>query len=243
MSHSKKNVQPIPFNWNAHHDLKTIRLGYLKESFDETTDAVTKTNNQQTLDQMQALGFSLIPIKVPEWHMDSSGFGVEAAVFFDEFIRSGRDKQMTNPTRGASMRAARLVPAVEYLQSQRARSMMMAKLAEVTSEVNIYLAPADRSVTGADPDKPIAGRESEASDAHVSQGPTIRHFNMANVAGYPALAMPNGFNANGTHGSIILYGRPFTETKILAVGKAWQDASGFHLKHPDLAVLDSIATP
>ena len=237
------SVSDIPFNWNAHLDLKTIRLGYLKESFDETTDAVTKTNNRKTLDQMQSLGFNLIPINVPEWHMDSSGFGVEAAVFFDEFIRSGRDKQMTNPARAASMRTARLVPAVEYLQSQRARSMLMAKLAEATVEVDIYLAPADRSVTGADPDKPGAGRESDGSDAHAPQGPTIRHFNMANVAGYPALAMPNGFNANGTPGSIILYGRPFTETKILAVGKAWQDTSGFHLKHPDLAVLDSIATP
>ncbi len=237
------SVSDIPFNWNARLDLKTIRVGYLKESFDETKDSITVANNQKTLDQMHALGFQLVPVKVPEWTIDSSGFGVEAAAFFDEFIRSGQNRPMTNPARATSMRTARLVPAVEYLQSQRARSMLMAKLAEATSDVDVYLAPADRSVTGMDPDKPGAGRESEGSEAHVPQGPTIRHFNMANIAGYPALAMPNGFNADGTPGSIILYGRPFTETKILAVGKAWQDASGFHLKHPNLAALDSIPTP
>jgi Asp-tRNA(Asn)/Glu-tRNA(Gln) amidotransferase A subunit family amidase len=160
--------------------------------------------------------------------------GVESAAFFDEFIRTGRDKMMTNPSRGAGMRSARLVPAVEYLQSQRARAMMMAELAKATAEVDVYLAPADRSVTGADPDKPGAPGGGEAGTTRGPQGPTIRHFNMANLAGYPALAVPNGFTNEGTPGSIIFYGRPFMESQILALGKAYQDASDFHLKHPDL---------
>jgi Asp-tRNA(Asn)/Glu-tRNA(Gln) amidotransferase A subunit family amidase len=58
---------------------------------------------------------------------------------------------------------------------------------------------------------------------------------MANVAGYPALAVPNGFGESGSPGSITFYGRPFCETEILALGKAYQDAAGFHLKHPTLA--------
>jgi Asp-tRNA(Asn)/Glu-tRNA(Gln) amidotransferase A subunit family amidase len=57
--------------------------------------------------------------------------------------------------------------------------------------------------------------------------------------------MPNGFNDSGTPGSIIFYGRPFNETQILALGKAYQDATGFHLKHPDLDSQPSLqpATP
>ena len=230
------SISDIPFNWNVQLDLKTIRVGYLKESFDETEDPITKANNEKTLDQVRALGLTLTPITVPDWNFDGSGFGVESAVFFDEFIRTGRDKQMTNPSRAASMRAARLIPAVEYLQSQRARAMMMAKLAAATAEVDVYLAPADRSVTGADPDKPGAPGGGEGGNTHGPQGPTIRHFNMANIAGYPALAAPNGFNPNGTPGSIIFYGRPFSESKILAVAGAWQGISGFHLKHPDLSI-------
>jgi Asp-tRNA(Asn)/Glu-tRNA(Gln) amidotransferase A subunit family amidase len=233
------SVSDIPFNWDARFDLKTIRVGYLKESFDETKDPVTKANNEKTLAQVEALGFKLVPVTVPDWGIDGSGMGVESGAFFDEFIRSGHDKQMTNPTRAAGMRASRLVPAVEYLQSQRARAMMMAKLSAATADVDVYLAPADRSVTGADPDKP--GAPAEGGATRGPQGPTIRHFNMANIACYPALAAPNGFNANGTPGSIIFYGRPFNETKILALGKAWQDASGFHLKHPDLDVQPTLA--
>jgi len=228
------SVSDIPFNWDAHYDIKTIRVGYLKESFDETKDPVTKRNNEKTLEQVQAMGFKLTPVTVPDWNLDGSGMGVESGAFMDEFLRSGRDKLLTNPSRGAGMRSARLVPAVEYLQSQRARAMMMAKLAEATAEVDVYIAPADRSVTGADPDKPGAPTGGEGGATRGPQGPTIRHFNMANLACYPALAMPNGFSDSGTPGSIIFYGRPFNETQILALGKAYQDATGFHLKHPNL---------
>jgi len=237
------SVSDIPFNWNARYDIKTIRVGYLKESFDETKDPVTKRNNEKTLAQVQAMGFTLVPVTVPQWDFDGSGMGVESGAFMDEFLRSGRDKMLTNPSRGAGMRAARLTPAIEYLQSQRARAMMMAKLAEATAEVDVYIAPADRSVTGADPDKPGAPAGGEGGATRGPQGPTIRHFNMANLACYPALAMPNGFNDNGTPGSIIFYGRPFNELQILALGKAYQDASGFHLKHPNLDTQPSLQPP
>ncbi len=57
---------------------------------------------------------------------------------------------------------------------------------------------------------------------------------MANLACYPALAVPNGFTEAGTPGSVTFHARPFGEAELLAVAKAYQDASGFHLKHPNL---------
>jgi len=57
---------------------------------------------------------------------------------------------------------------------------------------------------------------------------------MANLACYPALAVPNGFYESGSPSTITFYGRPFSEAEILALGKAYQDAAGFHLKHPKL---------
>src|SRR5580700_6602045 len=94
------SVSEIPFNWNARFDIRKLRVGYLKDAFDETTDPVAKRNAETTLMQVQALGAKLIPMKAPDDSADTAAFGVESAVFFDELIRSGRDKQMTNPTRG-----------------------------------------------------------------------------------------------------------------------------------------------
>ncbi|MGA7237308.1 MAG: hypothetical protein WBY44_16600, partial [Bryobacteraceae bacterium] len=64
--------------------------------------------------------------------------------------------------------------------------------------------------------------------------PMQRHSNMANLACYPALAIPNGFYENGSPASVTFMARPFGEAELIAVAKAYQDAAGFHLKHPVL---------
>ena len=67
------------------------------------------------------------------------------------------------------------------------------------------------------------------------RGVTQRHFAMANTACYPAINVVHGFTEAGTPGSFTFYARPFGEAELLAVAKAYQDASGFHLKHPTLS--------
>ena len=57
---------------------------------------------------------------------------------------------------------------------------------------------------------------------------------MANLATYPAVAVPNGFNPAGAPTSITFFARPFGEAELLAVVKAYQDATGFHLRRPNL---------
>jgi Asp-tRNA(Asn)/Glu-tRNA(Gln) amidotransferase A subunit family amidase len=238
------SVSDIPFNWNAHLDIHKLRVGYIKEAFDETRDATTKRNDEKSLAQIEALGLKLVPVKLPDWTVDASAYAVESAAFFDELIRTGGDKKMTNPGRGNGWRSARVMPAVEFLQSQRARMMMMMKLAEATADVDVYLVPAPGGggggagrgrggATTPTDGAPPAGRGRGGFDAQ-RRSVTQRHFNMANLACYPALAVPNGFYDSGSPGSITFMARPFGEAELLAVAKAFQDASGHHLKHPNL---------
>lgn len=227
------SVLDIPFNWNAQTNVRKLRVGYLKDAFDEVKDPVARARDEKTLEQVQAMGVRLIPLKIPEFMSDVSPYAVESAAFFDELIRSGRDKLMTNRSRGNGWRNARLIPAVEYLQSQRARMMLMMKLAEATAEVDVYLAPGNYESGGAGrggrPDPPAGG-----GNPRPPQTAAQRHSTMANAATYPALAVPNGLNESGTPASITFFARPFGETELLAFGKAYQDATRHHLKHPKL---------
>ena len=231
------SVSTLPFNWNSRADIKKIRVGILSEAFDDVKEPALQVANRNTIEQVEALGYRLIPVKVPEWTIDTNAFGVESATFFDEFLRSGAYKKMTNPQRGGGFRNSRATPAVEYLQTQRARMMMMMKLADATKDVDVYLAPA---VGGGPPAG--AGRGGSGAGAPPARGgprppqtAMQRHFNQANSAGYPAIAMPNGFMESGSPTGITFYARPFGEPELLAVAKAWQDKSGFHSKHPALA--------
>jgi Asp-tRNA(Asn)/Glu-tRNA(Gln) amidotransferase A subunit family amidase len=55
---------------------------------------------------------------------------------------------------------------------------------------------------------------------------------MANIAGYPAVNLPNGFAETGTPTNAVIYAQPFRELEIIALAKAYQDAAGFHLVKP-----------
>jgi Asp-tRNA(Asn)/Glu-tRNA(Gln) amidotransferase A subunit family amidase len=71
-------------------------------------------------------------------------------------------------------------------------------------------------------------------DAYVS--PTYGGSNLllTNLTGHPQVVLPNGFRKDGTPTSITFTGRLFDEGRLLALAKAYQDATGFHLRHPKL---------
>ncbi|HVQ40661.1 MAG TPA: amidase [Vicinamibacterales bacterium] len=132
------SVSDIPFNWDARLDLKKLRVGYIKESFDELTNADAKANAMAMLDALRSVGVTnFIEMKIPESQTNVSSLGVESFVYFDEMRREGK---LTGSRMGNANRpTARLLPAVEYLQQQRLRMMMMTELAAATKGIDVYL--------------------------------------------------------------------------------------------------------
>jgi Asp-tRNA(Asn)/Glu-tRNA(Gln) amidotransferase A subunit family amidase len=237
------SVSDIPFNWNAQLDVKKLRVGIIQESFDELTTDAVKQHAARVLDTLKSIGVpTLAPIAVPEFTTNVSAINVESVVFFDEHARAGRMRQARNGGRPSG----RLIPAVEYLRSQRVRMMMMEKLAAATANVDVYVVasnpstgggPATRSVEGPPAATTATTTGSEPPALSSAEGPrpqtvTQRHFAMANLACYPAINVPNGFLETGSPTNVTFYGRPFGEMEVIALAKAYQDAAGLHLKHP-----------
>jgi aspartyl-tRNA(Asn)/glutamyl-tRNA(Gln) amidotransferase subunit A len=57
---------------------------------------------------------------------------------------------------------------------------------------------------------------------------------VSNVTGNPTISMCNGFSANGLPLAFQLIGKPFDEASLLAVGHAYQQATGWHRRRPTL---------
>ncbi len=43
------SVSELPFNWNSRFDIQKLRVGYLKDAFDETRDPVAKKNDEKAM--------------------------------------------------------------------------------------------------------------------------------------------------------------------------------------------------
>jgi Asp-tRNA(Asn)/Glu-tRNA(Gln) amidotransferase A subunit family amidase len=226
------SVSDIPFNWNAQLDVKKLRVGIIRESFDDITDATVRQHAERSLDTLRAIGVStFIPIAVPDFTTSASAINVESVVFFDEHARAGRMKEARNGGRPNG----RLIPAVEYLRGQRVRMMMMQKLADATAHVDVYIVaanPVGGGGTGTGTTTDTTPATTTAPEPSRPQSATQRHFAMANLACYPAINIPNGFLDSGSPTNVVFYARPFGEMELLALAKAYQDAAGFHLKQP-----------
>ena len=75
------SVSDIPWNWDARLDLKKLRVGYIKESFDELSNPVAKANAEKMLETLRSLGVSkFIEMKIPVSQTNVSALGIESFV-------------------------------------------------------------------------------------------------------------------------------------------------------------------
>jgi Asp-tRNA(Asn)/Glu-tRNA(Gln) amidotransferase A subunit family amidase len=197
------------FNYVPDIDLKDLKIGYLKEDFKNDTSFAVQ--NDATLEKLRELGADLIEIKLPDLPVEALSIilSAEAAAAFDELTRSNRDDLLVRQIKNAwpnSFRASRFIPAVEYIQANRIRTLLIEKMAELMTEIDVYVSP---SFEG-------------------------NNLLLTNLTGHPCVVLPNGFNDEGSPTSITFIGRLFDEATVLAVAKKYQDATNFHEKHPEL---------
>jgi Asp-tRNA(Asn)/Glu-tRNA(Gln) amidotransferase A subunit family amidase len=257
-----RTVHSAAFNWDANLDWRKLRVGYLKSDFELempaqpeppkeekvlTADEKKKRDeeaanrvvamkrreydhkfDEAALAKLRDMGVNLVPVEFPKYPYGAmrSILVAEAAAAFDDLTRSGRDKLLTQQTKDDwpnTFRAARFIPAVEYIQASRARTVAMEMAAKVFEQVDVIVAPTFST-----------------------------QLLITNLTGHPAIILPNGLRGDdappprvrengevdgggpGTPLSLTFLGGLYGEAKMLALARAYQDATGFHLKHPQL---------
>lgn len=126
-----QTVYDAAFHYDSKLPLKKLRIGYLKDDFDQSPSF--KEQNAAALDKLRQLGAELIPVELPKYPVNDMRFvlTVEAATAFDELTRTHKDDLLKQQEKSAwpnSFRASHFVPAVEYLQASRLRTQLVSTL-------------------------------------------------------------------------------------------------------------------
>jgi Asp-tRNA(Asn)/Glu-tRNA(Gln) amidotransferase A subunit family amidase len=221
-----RTVKDIPFNWDASLKATSLRVGYNKAAFElpERNDKNqlqhgTKRFDDAALDVLRKLGVKLVPVELPEMPYGAMRLVLraEGAAAFDELTRSGRDKELVQQTPNDwanTFRTARFIPAVDYVNANRARTLAMLAWHSLFETVDVIVTPTS------------VGSQLTAT----------------NLTGHPAVILPSGFrdtsdtDSTQVPVSLTFLGGLYQEAKLLAVAKAWQDATDFHLRHPVVKV-------
>src|SRR5207244_661752 len=128
-----------------------------------------KRYDQAALEKLRSMGVSMVAVELPKYPYDPmiAILLAEAAAAFDDLTRTGRDKLLTEQTADDwpnTFRTARFIPAVEYIQANRARTVAMEAVARVMKDFDVIVAPT-------------------SSEQLV----------ITNLTGHPAVILPSGF--------------------------------------------------
>ena len=207
-----------PFDFAPDSDLNRLTVGYVAQAFEG------EYRNQEAdlavLETIKSLGVTLTPIALPDdLPIDAMlmTLGVEAAAAFDELTLSGGVDAMVRQgpnTWPHEFRKSRFVPAVEYIQANRARTLLMRRMSEVMREIDVFIAPSFAGTT----------------------------LSITNLTGHPCVTIPNAFHEvpdssvpeRRSPGSVTFVGGLYKDASALRLAHAYQTVTDFHRRQPPI---------
>jgi Asp-tRNA(Asn)/Glu-tRNA(Gln) amidotransferase A subunit family amidase len=153
-------VLDVPFAWDAGRDARGLRVGYLKSDVEreipddpKNPDRVLRMREGQaftkaSLEVIRNLGLEPVAVELPKMGSGPMDFllTTEAAAAFDDLVRSDRlDLMSAEPERSAwvsSFRLHEVVPAVQYIQANRARYRLMEAYHEFFKDMDVLIGSA-----------------------------------------------------------------------------------------------------
>jgi len=220
-----------PFNFDTTENVKDLVIGYLPEAFGKGATEV----DRETLKVAISLGAKVKEVKLEDLPYMSliNILYAEAGAAFEQLTLSNEDDTLTWQDDGAwpnTFRKARFLSAVDHVQLDRLRYLVMKALDNLFSEIDVLIGPFDTgpmlvasNFTGHPCLHLRAGFEQLASRGAASLGEG--KLNTGEAGTGEKFLVPHG---------ISLWGRLFEEEKILNFGMALERELGVFQKRPEL---------
>lgn len=211
--------------------IQGLKIGLPRRLFYDQAQAPVVDLVEEALRELERLGASLVEVEIPLIeHSQKAALPIylaEATAYHDDSL-DDRAHLYSEQVRGFLELGDQLL-AKDYLHAQRFRTLLSRHMAEVLSEVDVLATPGIALTAS-----PIGA---EAVEIRGASEPVwaalLRNTEPFDMTGLPALVVPCGF-AEGLPVSLQIAGRAFDELGVLNVGHAYQGATDWHRRRPDL---------
>jgi len=202
-------VIDAPLYWKAAAPVASMKVGYLVAEFER--DAKMKPLYEAALGDLKKTGVKLEPVALPDFPVNALRIALEAeaAAAFDDITRNGQVDELRGQSPNDwpnSFRTARLIPAIEYIRAQRARTIYMRRFHDFMSQWDVLVSPTASATLTA-----------------------------TNLTGHPQVVVPCGF-LDGLPQGLLFTGRLFEEGAPMRLAYAYEQSTEWHTKHPALQV-------
>ncbi len=163
-----RSVGVDPFQWEPRKPLRNLRVGVMQSLFDRVgagrgggggggrggdpnAAAELKAVYAQALEDIKKAGVTMTPVEYDEGALPMRFLlEAEGAEAFDDITRNGEVRTLKGQSAQDwpnTFRSARLIPAVEYIRAQRARTLIVEKFERFMADWDVVVIPSTQLLT------------------------------------------------------------------------------------------------
>jgi aspartyl-tRNA(Asn)/glutamyl-tRNA(Gln) amidotransferase subunit A len=214
--------------------VKGLRIGVLRHLYEEDVPvaASVKAALEQAYDVFRGLGATIEDVRIrpaSDYHAVKITVAESELLAVHEPVLRARLDDFGADFLGRAL-GALLISGADYMQASRQRRAMIAEMAPLYAKYDVLLTAGPG---------PAARLDAWRTLQFWQRNSVTTPFN---VTGGPALAQCIGFTDDGLPLSMQLVGRPFADAMVLRVAKAYEDATPWRKRRPELQP-DAAALP
>jgi len=224
---------PVPDYMEATRgSIKGFRIGVPTAFYVDDLDTEVARILDETIAVLKKQGAEIVQVELPDQRQLTAAcqlvLAAEAAAFHKRWMIER--PQDYGPQVLMRLQNGLAIPAVAYLEAMRWRGPALAAYLAAVAGTDAVLAPV----------APVPAPTIAESDVGNSDGAEAviqrltRFTRPVNYLGLPSLSIPTGFSRNGLPVGMQLIGRAFDEATLLQIGAAFQRATDFHARVPEL---------
>jgi aspartyl-tRNA(Asn)/glutamyl-tRNA(Gln) amidotransferase subunit A len=203
-------------------DLRGLRLARMPEKERSYASADVLAAYDRSVAELEMLGAEIVDIELPFLFADVAAFNLrimaaESYAIYQRFIDD--EKAPLDPHVRARIISGRNISSQAYIEALRMRDVMKTQFSVALEGVHALLTPTTMTTA-----VPIEEVDQSKAPAHFTR--------FANYLNLCALSLPNGIAPDGLPTSLQIVCRAYDESTALRIGRAYQNASDWHLRRP-----------
>ncbi|MFN8596910.1 MAG: amidase [Anaerolineae bacterium] len=222
-----RDVARVRWNETPYTQNSAFRVGIPDDYFFSELHPETEAAYRVAIKTIEALGFAQRDIALPNFAISEKASAklllADAAAYHRERIESQADRIGEDVL--TRFRWGLEVTGVDYALARRTQIEWQHKFDRVFETIEALVLPATPfPATRIDDSDPLA----------LSKGNLTRFTRMFNLTGHPSIVLPCGFTTDGLPIGLQIIGPRWREDVILHLAHAYEAATAWHMRHPDL---------
>lgn len=204
-----------------------LRLGIPRAPFFDLLDADIAKAVEEAIRVLSNLVKSVKDVALPSMHNVVQGLGGELYAYHEQYYTQSPARYQLRARHILRDRAN--LKAADYIRARWEMDLLRRTIDDAFSDFDLVVLPTRRQ-----PPRTVE-KSLELDQSETPRNPESDSNGYFNVCGLPAISAPCGFTRNGLPIGLEIAGPHFSESRILALAQAYQNATEWHTRKPKLA--------